>query len=172
MLPAEKPYGESRGSPWCGQRRCWQTRIFADRFTNYGSGAIPNGFDYSSSTRMPSCGGSTAREAWSFFVWQQGRTQNVVNNDPFDRPEVCRTCSTRTRAIRIWSSCRTGLIRDGDAGCGTYRLDAGCKVGTREAGLTQQRVAWRSRALRRAHAQSAPRRLRHAPSIARRESPA
>ena len=56
---------------------------YADRFQPYGSGA-PNGFDYTQFN-------SDAVLRWEyrpgsvlFFVWQQGRTQNLVNNGAFD----------------------------------------------------------------------------------------
>ena len=56
---------------------------YSDRFLPYGSGA-PNGFDFTQFN-------SNAVLRWEyrpgsvlFFVWQQGRTQNVVNNSAFD----------------------------------------------------------------------------------------
>ena len=58
---------------------------YEDRFTAYASGA-PNGFDFTQFN-------SNAVLRWEyrpgsvlFFVWQQGRTQNVVNNSAFDGP--------------------------------------------------------------------------------------
>jgi hypothetical protein len=59
---------------------------YADRFAAYGGGAPPNGFDYTQFN-------SNAVVRWEyrpgsvlFLVWQQGRTQNVVNNSVFDGP--------------------------------------------------------------------------------------
>jgi hypothetical protein len=59
---------------------------YADRFAAYGAGVAPNGFDY---TQL----NSDAVLRWEyrpgsvlFLVWQQGRTQNVVNNSSFDGP--------------------------------------------------------------------------------------
>jgi hypothetical protein len=58
---------------------------YEDRFTAYASGA-PNGFDFTQFN-------SNAVLRWEyrpgsvlFLVWQQGRTQNVVNNNAFDGP--------------------------------------------------------------------------------------
>ncbi|MFI5245908.1 MAG: DUF5916 domain-containing protein, partial [Gemmatimonadales bacterium] len=57
---------------------------YADRFAAYGGGATPNGFDYTQFN-------SNAVLRWEyrpgsvlFVVWQQGRTQNLLNNAPFD----------------------------------------------------------------------------------------
>lgn len=57
--------------------------VYTDRFKPYGSG-VPNGFDYTQFN-------SNAVLRWEyrpgsvlFFVWQQGRTQNLVNNTAFD----------------------------------------------------------------------------------------
>jgi hypothetical protein len=59
---------------------------YADRFAEYGDGAIPSGFDYTQFN-------SDAVLRWEynpgsvlFIVWQQGRTQNLVDNAPFDGP--------------------------------------------------------------------------------------
>ena len=59
---------------------------YADRFSPYGGGATPNGFDYTQFN-------SDAVLRWEyrpgsvlFFVWQQGRTQDTVNNSTFNGP--------------------------------------------------------------------------------------
>jgi hypothetical protein len=57
---------------------------YADRFAPYGAGAASNGFDYTQFN-------SNAVLRWEyrpgsvlFFVWQQGRTQSLVNNSTFN----------------------------------------------------------------------------------------
>jgi len=63
-----------------------RAEAYADRFSAYSGVAAPNGFAFTQFN-------SNAVLRWEyrpgsvlFFVWQQGRTQNIVNNSSFDGP--------------------------------------------------------------------------------------
>lgn len=63
---------------------------YTDRFADYGDGTAPNGFDYTQFNSDAVVRWEYSPGSVLFLVWQQGRTQNVVNNDAFNGPDDVR----------------------------------------------------------------------------------
>jgi Domain of unknown function (DUF5916)/Carbohydrate family 9 binding domain-like len=59
---------------------------YTDRFAAYGSGASPDGFDYTQFNLNAVLRWEYRPGSVLFVVWQQGRTDSVVNNAAFDAP--------------------------------------------------------------------------------------
>jgi hypothetical protein len=63
---------------------------YADRFSDYGDGTAPNGFDYTQFNSDAVLRWEYSPGSVLFLVWQQGRTQNVATNETFDGPDDVR----------------------------------------------------------------------------------
>jgi hypothetical protein len=63
---------------------------YADRFSDYGDGTAPNGFDFTQFNSDAVVRWEYSPGSVVFFVWQQGRLQNVVDNAAFNGPDDVR----------------------------------------------------------------------------------